>query len=150
MTAIMSTVNINQDTFLLKFDQRTNAPTIEFKGKKYTSLEELLNECPTLANGKNLIQFCKIANFLFRGTEFDVIEDIPQFQKRYPVISKVLPQYGVFDITAIKPPEIKNGQLVFYAEHSTMHVPYCVTSTYPFKGEDACYSYSLLKEVFEE
>lgn len=137
------TININKEVFQLKFDEFHN-PMVEFHGAVFQSLQELVSKAPVLSDQKNLLPFVKIANFLFRGDEFDVIANIPEFQKRYATVTKKVPQYGTYDISVVKNPEVKNGQLIFFAEHSTMHVPYQITCPFPFIGDDAEYRYGLL------
>lgn len=146
MTVVTTTINVNQSVFNLKFDERIGEPYVEFEGENYADLTKLVNAASFLSDQSNLKSFILIANFLFRGNEFEVIEDIADFQKRYSVIAKRLPHYGIYDISVVKPPVVKDGLAIFFAEHSTMHVPYRVTCTYPYIGK-AHYNYGLLKEV---
>lgn len=145
MTVLLMTENINDHSFFMKLDTSTREPFIEYKGKSYQALTELVQDADILSDVNHLQALAKIANFLFRGAEFEVIDDIAYFKNGYAAVVKAAPQYGEYDVSVIHSPAVKDGKLSFFVEHSTMHVPYRVTCTYPYHGKDACYSYSLLK-----
>lgn len=147
MTSIIQQETINNEQFLFIYNENTGQ-CVEYKGKQYSSLTDLVHDVPFLSDPKNIVAFCKIANFIFRGLEFNFIEDIAKYQKLYhEVFSKILPEYGIYDLTPMQKPKIENGKAVFYVENSGTHVPYHASCTFPFKDKSARYDYELLKEI---
>lgn len=147
MNVTLMTLAIGPRVFSLVFDEGARTSYVEYQKKNYRDLVDLVHEVKGLSEVKNLSIFVKIANFMFQGSDFEVIEDIQEFKNRYASFSQHLSQYGKYDISEIEGPKIVDGTVVFYVEHQAMHIPYRVTCTYPFEHKNARYCYELLKEI---
>lgn len=146
MNSIIQTERIKQHSFTFMYEDGQR-PLIEYQGESYDQLTELVKKAAVLSDPHYLRQFIKIANFLLRGLQFDVIEDTADFQQKYQEnANNSPPEYGFYDVSSIHAPEVREGDVIFFAEQNTSGVPYRVTCTYPFTGEFAHYAYSLLKE----
>lgn len=136
------------------FDQE-HEPAIDIAGQKYTSLSPLFLAYPTLSRPKNLSKAAQIINFLATGLDFRLIENIEEFKEDYlqrieseqmglvldgPMIS----QYGVFDVSAIHPPTIKENFLIFFVKADYTQLPYRVQVSFPPIQEELEVSYELL------
>lgn len=148
MTILVQTETIQQSSFQLKCEEISGAPLVEYQGKQYCDLTELVKDAGTFNDATYLAEFVRIANFIFKGRQFNVIENISDYQEKYKnVYRNRLSEYGIYDTSEIKEPFLKDGKAIFFVEHSTIHVPFRVICTYPFTGNEAKYSYSLLKEI---
>lgn len=89
----------------------------------------------------------KVANFLFSGIRFEVIEDISAYVKRYARLLAEDPRiaaYGNFDVSVIKPPAVKDGMALFYVEEIATGLPYRVQCSYPYTDARQPFVYTLL------
>lgn len=145
MKTTVSTEEIQKQQFTLAFDD-SDQPVIEFQGREYSSLTDLVAATPLLSDAKFLPQYTHIANFLLTGIGFMVIDDPVAFRRRYEKnAGKLTPEYGVYDISSIREPYIENGKLIFFAENNASGVPYKVTSPFPMDGSEC--SYDLLPRL---
>lgn len=149
MTSIHTEVLQNQQFgFILDDNER---PAIEFEGKQYNDMTDLVKAAPALSDPKNLRQFIHIANFLFTGLDFMIIEDnVQEYQSRYRSnAGKLTREYGIYDVSSLREPYLENGKLIFFAEKNSSGVPYKVICTFPFTSQGARCDYTLLPEAVE-
>lgn len=143
MNTIVQTEVVNQEKFIFIFED-VKRPSIEYRGVTFYSLAELIQKATFLSDSRYFDQFIRIANFLFRGLEFDVIDDINEFKKRYQEnANHTPPEYGVYDITSMVQPVVTEGKALFFVEKNATGIPYRVVCTYPYADEFSEYSYSL-------
>ncbi len=135
-------------------NQDYHPTTIFSKGKTSIScdcLADLIKEVPELQNKANLIKLVKIANFLYKGTQYEIIEDPEAYIEEYNKIIEnensiyelspyALIRYGIFDVSEIQLPKIKDNQLIFYVSSK---IPYIVKLNYPI-GAHPQITYELL------
>lgn len=132
-------------------------PVIEVQAIQYTSLEDLIQKYPQLIHPKNLDIMAQIANFLVKGLEFQYIDDIESFKENYYQQIETeqmslldeetqLKDYGIFDLSEMHPPLLKENQLVFFVKHDYLGIPYRVTLAYPIKNDASIY-YELLASL---
>jgi hypothetical protein len=131
-----------------------NKPTIEIKGKAYTSLSSLFRDFPFFSRLKNQEKIAQLINFLLKGLEFYYIENITEFQESYrkqieieqlyPEEAPLYLKYGIYDVSIMHPPLIKNRQLIFFVKQDYTQMPYQVTVPFPIVQETVMAYYELL------
>jgi hypothetical protein len=146
MSAAIHTELVQGKKFVLVWGL-SDQPEIEYQGKNYSSLVDLIADAPFLADPSNLLQYIHIANFLFTGLDFSVIEDAEDYKKRYQTSAgKFIREYGIYDVTSISTPYVEGNNLIFFAENNSSGVPYKAVSTYPYaRGGNS--EYALLPQV---
>lgn len=146
MKGLLQEVKIKQDRFILSMED--NIHYVEYNDERYRSLSELFKAAPCLYDPRYLLELTKIANFIFRKDEFEVIEDISAYVEEYQKKAALnLSPFGNYDVTSMKNPFVfPEGKLQFFVEHRIFHIPYQVTCTYPFMGPNASFQYQLLPE----
>ncbi len=100
------------------------------------TLPDLIKHLPELALPEHTLTLARLSNFLAKGLEFQVIEDAPKFQKMYQDKIKLeqttyaqgarVSDYGVFDVSEIKSPNIHDEHLIYYVFNRVNHLPYKV------------------------
>lgn len=122
-----------------------------------TNLKELVDEIPELQRNEYMLQWAKIANFLLKGKDFQVIDNPAAFKKEYeeqiqrerdsfdqPAISLSL--CGNYNLNEVSPPHLvkrdSGDVIVFYVQKS--RIPYRVTYPYPVPSADATANYEVL------
>lgn len=144
MSTVIQKEVILDKSFTFLNDENSD-PAIEFGGQTYKKLADLTGKIPFLSDKKHLKEFVRIANFLFTGQEFAIIDDVAAYQKRYRAnAGKLTSEYGIYDVSSIKDPFLENGKVIFYAEKKSSGVPYKVICTYPYTDENAECAYTLL------
>ena len=132
-------------------------------GTLHTSVTTLIEEFPFLTKAQNLLLFAKLANFLFKGLDYEVIEDVEKYKQEYldqidsESESFELPPFaltsygGEFDVKEISPPYLKKDKaesdkhvLVFYA---TQRIPYRISCEFSLGSDDFSYRCELLPYV---
>jgi hypothetical protein len=149
MSSAIHTEMIQDKKFVLVWGS-SDQPEIEHEGKTYSSLVDLIADSPFLADSSNLMQYIRIANFLFTGLDFSVIEDAEDYKKRYQAnAGKFTREYGIYDASSISKPYVEGNKLIFFAENNSSGVPYKAMSTYPYaRGGTA--EYALLPQALSK
>lgn len=147
----LKTVLIGTQTLSLYFDA-SQTPTVGYKEKSFRTLYALIDAFPQLA--ENFSKSAELANFLMRGMDFQLIEDIEAFKLSYheQLASNLnenddkphLADYGHFDLSSLHPPRLNNGQLVFFVKGGHTHLPYQVSVSFPMPTSSQPSAYSLL------
>ncbi len=111
---------------------------VDYNGIHYKQLSALVSACPEVRQQEHRNEFARVANFLFKGLTYEVIDDIAAFKKEYrervakeangldtrgPRIS----DYGLFDVSGMHGPQIRDDKMVFYVRHSKTELPYEVS-----------------------
>jgi len=145
MALTIDSISINNQPFVFKEDE--DGQVVEYRGKQYKSLTDLVKDAAFLSDAQYLPSFVKIANFIFKGGEFVVIDDVAAFKEKYESLIKHFTQYGKYETSEIDAPKIDaaKGKAIFFAWRVGSMVPYKVTCTFPYSGPSAEYAYTLLK-----
>ncbi|MCE5317745.1 MAG: hypothetical protein LLG04_10385 [Parachlamydia sp.] len=129
----------------LQFLLDEGKPSLAWNGQSEERLERVVKQFPEIS--QNLGDFAKIANFLFSGIRFEVIEDIATFVERYQRLLFADPRlaaYGTFDVSKIQLPVVKKDRLFFYVEEIATGLPYRVKCPYPYMDSEQPFAYELL------
>ena len=147
-------ISLKSHKLFFLFDN-DHQPIIEVEDVPYRSLKDLLDTFPELGAKNNLGTLAQIANFLARGMEFQNIEDIEAYKEFYcqQIESEkasslyegsTFRDYGLFDLSVIHPPCLKNHQLIFYVKDEYLNIPYQATLNYPIQHDHPEIVYELL------
>lgn len=139
-----------------------NAPVVEYKEKVYKYLWLLVDDAPELSGPANKKIFAIIANFFWKGTEFQFIDSIPSYQKQYrdrviyerkysaDVFEFRLTDYKIFDVSVIHEPKVEEGQIFFYVCNLSNGLPYRVVAPFPYTSTSTLVHYQILPFLEEE
>ena len=108
-------------------------------GQQVQDVSGLLDLAPNIVDPKYARAYSRLVNHLSAGYEYDVIMDPVAFEARYraryeaedpdaqAVAGQVrLRNFAMPDFSAIHPPAIEGGKLVYFAENAYLGVPYRV------------------------
>jgi hypothetical protein len=154
MPAALFNICIGDISFHLAFDAQRQ-PFVEANGISYTSLSRLYQDFPFLFNEPFLEQTAQLTTFLLKGLEFRYIEKIELFKSNYKQqiereqkeinwSEPRLSDYGIFDVSKIHPPLIKNGKWSFFVQEGHTQLPYKVTISLPPPPKNGKIAYELL------
>ena len=123
----------------------SGTPIVIVEQVEVTDRLEALRRAPALADPKFARAYARVVNHLVKGYKFEVIMDPAAFKADYlakyeaedpdeVVVQGVmrLRNFVLPDLDTIKPPEMKDGELVFYARSTFRGTPFRVTT--PLEG----------------
>lgn len=156
-------IHFNDIKLLCKKDCHGHPIVICEKNRKesfHTNLTSLIREVPELRKNQQQIFLALLANFLFKGEDFQLVIDPKKYKQEYrdqvekeknsfdlplnPLIS-----YGIFNVEEICPPYIKKGeggypdQFIFYVSKK---IPYKVSVNFPISENNPKYKYEMLSD----
>lgn len=131
-----------------------HSPMIQYESRYYHSFNELINTFPHPLTD-DLKLFAEMANFMFKGDEFSVIDDIEAFKKayhtqiqrektRFIVAEQRLSEYGIFDLSSLHSPRLEAQQFIFFVKNDFNQLPYKVTCTLSSHEQTSHVHYTLL------
>lgn len=140
---------------LLELHLKHHEPFISYNGTLYQELPLLLKACPALLSQDHLLIYCQVANFLFAGVLYDVIDNPTSFKARYhatPPLNEMVedstilarPLLGPFNISEIALPRVSGATVTYYVEDTYNNVPYRVRCPYPYHDTNIAVDYDLL------
>lgn len=138
---------------LLMEDQ---SPAAEFQGQIIHQLWILCQQCNLLTDTAYLKEFAVISNFLWKGTSFQFIDQIEEYQKNYyaqierenkypaDVFPYRLTDYKIFDLSAMHDPRLIEERLHFYVSNTATGLPYRVICPFPYTSLSTLVHYQIL------
>ncbi len=160
LKASILTLSFGQD--VLQLCLHDNAPVVEYQDKVYKHLWNLVEEVKDLSNLSHINIFALVANFFWKGTEFQYIESIPDYQKQYhdrinyerqysaDVFEFRLTDYKIFDVSVMHEPIIEEGQIIFFVCNLSNGLPYRVVAPFPYNVTSTLVHYQILPFLEEE
>lgn len=148
MKTLFREIKLDKDLFQLELDE--NHPQVSVDGRKYTHLDKLCEAFPQFTKSSNVGALAVIANFLFSGLNYEVIEDVNVFSERYKRLLKEDPnveEFGQFNIAEVKLPRVEGKQMIFYVEAYSTGLPFKVTGPFPFTSNAKPFAYTLLSYI---
>lgn len=147
-------ISLGPHELFFLFD-RHHQPAIEVKEVQYHSLGILLKTFPQLQQQDHFDKLAQIANFLAKGLEFQYIEEINSFKTSYYQQVELerssllyegvtLKDYGIFDLSVMHPPCLKDHKFIFFVKHDYLGIPYQVSLLYPIGKDNPEMIYELL------
>lgn len=150
-------IDIHDQKFTLIL--KNHAPVVEWSNKEFPHLWFLLEKCPLLSQEKHINDFATIANFFWKGLEFECISSISHFQKNYKqrvelekdypadVFPYRLTDYKIFNISVMHEPRIENGELFFFVYRISNGLPFRVVCPFPYPTDSIVVHYQILPIV---
>jgi len=124
-------------------------PLVSVNGHYYNHIWLLNQAVPLLSNPIYIKQFAEASNFLWKGLEYQYIENIARYQqfyndqieleKKFPgdVFPYRLTDYKIFDVSVMHDPCLKGGMLHYYVYQTATGLPYRVICPFPYPNESA-------------
>ena len=131
-------------------------PLAEFKGQHYHLLWLLVQQVTELSNPHYIKEFSQLSNFFWKGIQFQTIDSIEDFQKRYveqveleklyqgDVFPYRLTDYKIFDVSIMHPPLLEAGTLHYFVYNLSTGLPYRVACPFPYVSTSTLVYYQIL------
>lgn len=155
MKTSIQTLYVHKNEINFFFD-KSNLPVIEINGQVYQSLPHLFIKFPLLFDCHCLERAAQIINFLAKGLEFQLIDNIEAYKDDYrerlessqlellSEMDEFTHDYIHFDLSSMHQPKLFDGCLVFFAKHDLTGFPYKVSLVFPINDENPDIDYELL------
>lgn len=128
---------------------------IEYRGVSYYSLDDFLADYPDFISADDIPILASASNFFFGGLQYALIDDTASYREKYQnrmdaEISERIPkafgisQYGAYNVSIIKPPQLVGHVLTFFVESANFGIPYQVRCELPLDNKPSSCTYSLL------
>jgi len=150
----MKTVEIGEEKIFLELHD--GSPFAKFRDEWLSHLWILCKKCPLLTNIAYIKPFALIANFLWKGDGFQVIEQIEEYQNFYyqqiemennnptDVFPFRLTDYQIFDVSVMHSPQVIDESLHFFVYHALSGLPYRVVCPFPYTSLSTLVHYQIL------
>lgn len=147
---------ISVGPYTLSLVMRDQTPLVEYEGHFFNHVWLLNQQLSYLSDLNYLPEFAEISNFLWKGLEFQFIENIVDYQKFYieqielekkfpsDVFPYRLTDYKIFDISVMHQPHVENEQLSYFVYHVTTAIPYRVICPFPYTSTSTLVHYQIL------
>lgn len=156
MTFTDSVKEIPLGPYTLRLIMQDQTPLVERDGQFFNHIWLLSQQLPLLSDPAYIKQFSEISNFLWKGIQFQFIENIADYQifyieqveleKRCPsdIFQYRLTDYKIFDVSVIHEPRLDDGQLMYYVYNTSTGLPYRVVCPFPYSTTSALVHYQIL------
>lgn len=153
-SSLVKDISLGEDMVRLILDGDT--PSVQFRDLPFTQLWLLCNQCPCLCDPAYFKEFAEIANFLWKGSAFQYIDNIEGYQSFYlsqielekmhptDVFPFRLTDYKIFDISVMHEPRLIENHLHFFVFQTETRIPYRVVSPYPYTSLSTLVHYQIL------
>jgi len=137
-------VRVGASSFQLLMQDQT--PLVECGGHFYSHIWLLIQQHLILSENAYIEQFAEISNFMWKGLQFQFVDDISSYQQFYTeqvelerkcpsdVFQYRLTDYKIFDIAVMHPPRLEGEQLHYFVYNTTTGLPYRVVCPFPYGG----------------
>ncbi len=132
--------------------------------KSYVEREEqpiyhvwlLGQQLPIICDPAHIKVFAEISNFLWKGLQFQYIENITSYQSFYreqielerkcpsDIFQYRLTDYKIFDVTVMHEPRLEEGKLSYYVFNASNGLPYRVVCPFPYTAASTLVHYQIL------
>lgn len=131
-------------------------PFVEYNDETLSHLWFLIEKLPALSNPKHIRHFAEIANFFWKGLQYQCINSIETYQKNYQdqvelekqypadIFPYRLTDYKIFDVSVMHEPRIDRGNLTFFVYNVQTGLPYRVVSPFPYPLASTRIHYQIL------
>lgn len=127
MRSVSKPVRIDSGEIAFKVDDDSKS-VVEYKGNTYRGIPQLLEAIPALKEKEHLLELSKVINFLAKGWQFSIIENITEakdlYHRRLEAEKDEPLQRGEFDWTKVSLPKYEGEKAIFFATDDTTGVPY--------------------------
>lgn len=156
MTFTNSVKEIPLGPYTLRLIMQDQTPLIECDGEVFNHVWLLSQHIAILSDPAYIKQFAEISNFLWKGLQFQFIEDVVDYQNFYieqielekkcpsDVFQYRLTDYKIFDVSVMHEPLLDEGQLFYYVYNTSTALPYRVVCPFPYSATSTLVHYQIL------
>jgi hypothetical protein len=156
MTLPTAIKEISMGSQTLRLFMQDQAPVVECEGHFYNHVWLLGQQFPLLSDPIHLKQFAEISNFLWKGLQFQFIDQIAEYQKFYTeqvelerrcpsdIFPYRLTDYKIFDVSVMHDPRLEESILVYFVFNTTTALPYRVICPFPYNATSTLVHYQIL------
>lgn len=153
-SSLIKDIEVGSETIRLLMD--TQPPLVEYREQLFQHLWMLCQQCTLLTDPAYLKEFAEVSNFLWKGTSFQFIESISDYQtfylrqieleKEHPtdVFPYRLTDYKIFDVSVMHEPMLIENQVHFFVFQTETGLPYRVVSPFPYTSLSLLVHYQIL------
>lgn len=152
--ALFKELSVGPNTLRLLLQNQN--PLVEFNDQIFNHVWSLGQQLPCLSDPAYLKEFAEISNFLWKGSQFQFIDTISQYQKFYieqvelerkyssDVFPYRLTDYKIFDVSVMHDPQVEEGLLRYFVYNTTTGLPYRVVCPFPYISTSTLVHYQIL------
>lgn len=156
MSPTLPVQTLSMGSHLIELVLQNKNPTITWNGKLYENLWSLVAELKELSDPIHIQSFALISNFFWKGTDYQLIDDIAAYQKEYgerveyekkhpaDIFEYRLTDYKIFDVRYMHEPLVEDGQIIYFVFNLKNGLPYRVVAPFPYEQESAVVHYQIL------
>lgn len=138
---------------LLMQDQ---TPLVKYEDHVFNHIWLLTQQFPLLSDPTYLKEFAELSNFLWKGLQFQFIDQIAHYQKFYTeqvelekkyssdVFPYRLTDYKIFDVSVMHDPRLEGDQIFYFVYNTTTGLPYRVVCPFPYISSSTLVHYQIL------
>lgn len=142
--------------YVLKLLMQGNVPLVEKNGQLYHHVWLLAIQMPIISDPAYIRQFAEVSNFLWKGLQFQFIEEIDAYQRFYldqvemekkcsgDLFRYRLTDFKIFDVAFMHEPLIEDGQLLYFVYNTSTGLPYRVVCPFPYTKSSTLVHYQVL------
>jgi hypothetical protein len=136
---------------------QNQTPIVECNHQRFANVWLLVDHIHLLSHLDYLQEFAEISNFFWKGTQFQFIESISNYQRLYKervelekkhpadIFEYRLTDFKLFDVSVMHPPQVEQGQLSYFVFNVTNGLPYRVVCPFPYTASTSTFvHYQLL------
>ena len=151
---LVKEISLGPSTLRLLMQDQT--PVVEREGEFFNHIWLLTQHFPLLSDPAYIRQFAEISNFLWKGLQFQFIDQIENYQSFYieqvelekkcptDVFQYRLTDYKIFDVSVMHDPCLEEGQLLYFVYQTSTGLPYRVVSPFPYTAASTLVHYQIL------
>ncbi len=119
-------------------------PIVECYHQRFINIWLLCDQIKALSHLDYINEFAEIANFFWKGLQFQFIHSITHYQHHYreriklemehpaDVFEYRLTDFKLFDVSVMHEPQVKDGQLSYFVYNTSNGLPYRVICPFPY------------------
>jgi hypothetical protein len=142
--------------YTLRLLMQDQIPLVEWENNFFNHVWLLSQHLSPLSDPAYLKEFAEISNFLWKGLQFQFIDQIAHYQKFYieqvelekkyssDVFPYRLTDYKLFDVSVMHAPRLENGHLFYFVYNTTTGLPYRVVCPFPYTSTSTLVHYQIL------
>lgn len=147
---------ISLGPYTLRLLMHNQMPLVERDGEFYNHIWLLSQQLPLLSDPTYIHQFAEISNFLWKGLQFQFIDQIADYQRFYierielerkcptDIFQFRLTDFKIFDVSVMHDPRINEKELSFFVYNTSSALPYRVVCPFPYIEASALVHYQIL------
>lgn len=136
-------------------------PVVECQHQKFLNVWLLVDHIHDLSHPHYMQEFAEISNFFWKGTQFQFIHSISDYQKHYieqieleqhhpaDVFEYRLTDFKIFDVSSMHHPKVEHGKLSYFVYNTQTGLPYKVVCPFPYTTSASTFVHYQLLPILE-